>query len=220
MANTYLFFLNEINDWFKNSGRNFGWRVKKLTPYEILVLEFLLQKTKSQVIEKFYPKFIKKYPTVQKLARAKAMEVEKLLKPLGLSKVRAHRMIGTSKVIVDLHDSKTPSDFKELKDLPGVGSYIASAVICFGYGKYQMPIDVNVKRVIGRFFDGHIMGKIREGTSKNHAKKILQIAETGKNDPKKLCWAIIDFGGVVCTSRNPKCLICPLSKRCSFFQNA
>lgn len=81
-----------LTNWFKENGRNFPWRRKSATNYEKIISEVLLQRTKAETVAKFYPTFIRKYPSWKKLALASELELQDTLRPLGLYKQRGSRI--------------------------------------------------------------------------------------------------------------------------------
>lgn len=210
------FFAENLLNWYSRNGREFVWRKRKLTPYETLILEFLLQKTKSQVINDFFPDFLSEYPDLKALANASKDNVEKLLEPLGLSRVRSERMVKSAKILVDEYESNFPKNAEDLKKLPGVGDYIAKALLCFGFNKWEIPPDINAKRLFGRFFEGESEGYRAKSIGANE-EKLIEHAKSLGAGPKSLAWSILDFGGVICKSK-PSCEDCLIKSKCSYYE--
>ncbi|MHA2298284.1 MAG: hypothetical protein ACXADA_19825, partial [Candidatus Hodarchaeales archaeon] len=97
-----------LTDWFKKNARTFFWRKVQLTPFQSLVVELLLQKTRAETVEKFVREFLKQYPDPQAVVGTKTSELERRLQPLGLSKRRANHLKEISKTIIDEHEGTVP----------------------------------------------------------------------------------------------------------------
>lgn len=203
-----LFFEQIIADYYRKSGRfELPWRKKEVTPYEVWVSEIMLQQTQVSRVIEYYQKFLKKYPTVERLANTSWEEFLPYYQGLGYY-ARGRNMIKTAQVIVKEYGGVFPKTKEALVTLPGIGGYTAAAILSFGYGKNEIAWDTNLKRVVGRFFYGSKKARIE--TEKLHTLFTLP--------RKKLNAALMDFGSSICTSR-PKCANCPLQKQCFYFQS-
>src|SRR5688500_18633386 len=94
------FFQKEILSWFQIQGRNFLWRRKGLSNYQYIITEVLLQRTKAETVAKFYPNFLKTFPTWRSLVNANIEILENYLKPVGLYRQRSRRLIGLAQEMV------------------------------------------------------------------------------------------------------------------------
>ncbi|WP_054956757.1 hypothetical protein [Paenibacillus dakarensis] len=206
----------ELLAWYSNNGRHhFPWRNTK-DPYRILLTEFLLQQTHVRKVEEVYEQILFKYPDLNELARANIEIVEEIIAPIGL-RYRAQRLINTAGIISTQHNGKVPNDYKELIKLPGVGDYIANAVLCYAYDHPVVPIDTNVIRLFTRYF-GYTSNNPRPRMDKELASKIRAHFEVMKST-REANLAVLDFAGAVCTARNPEHLLCPLSRHCKYFNS-
>ncbi|MGC8936731.1 MAG: hypothetical protein ACP5KV_05135 [Candidatus Methanomethylicaceae archaeon] len=194
---------NALLSWFREHGRTFPWREGVPDPYKILVTELLLQKTKAEAVAEIWSNFFKAFPTVKDLSSAKERDVLEAIKALGLA-YRAERLIALSRQIVEKFSGEIPSSFYELLRLRGVGPYIASAVLCFAYGKPEPIVDVNVMRLINRF-----RGYTDEKSVRDFISKIIS-----SDCPKELNWAILDISATICKPKKPDCPSCPLDRMC------
>lgn len=194
--------------WFASNARNLPWRLET-NPYRILVAEKLLQQTTYGHVLKVYAVFLEKFPTIHKLAQAAVSDIEATIRRLGFQRQRSVQFKNIALAIVKEHDGNVPSTKEELLNLTGIGHYVANAVLCFAFGQDIPIVDVNVRRVIGRYF-GWIKMKDREIES-----RLSEMIPRGK--AKEFNLAIIDFSALIC-SRKPKCKICFLSDYCSHFQ--
>ncbi len=118
--------VRELLEWWSQNQRIFPWRNAR-NPYHILVAEVLLHRTRANQASRAYEKFLERYPTIEVLAAADSGELLDLLKPLGLS-WRAALLRSMAEMIVRDHGGLIPEAAEELKSLPGLGDYIASAV--------------------------------------------------------------------------------------------
>src|SRR5688572_25856731 len=120
-------FQNDILKWYKKNGRKFPWRNKSATNYQRIISEVLLQRTRAETVAKFYPKFIKKYPSWKKLAKATVKQLEKDLQPIGLYRQRAVRLNAFAKEMAK-RNGRFPENREEIDRIPFVGQYIGNAI--------------------------------------------------------------------------------------------
>ncbi|GIO98303.1 A/G-specific adenine glycosylase [Paenibacillus lautus] len=205
------FFWTELLTWYTDNGRHqFPWRNTK-DPYRVLLAEFLLQQTHVRKVEKVYEKMLLKYPDISELASADIETLEEIIAPIGL-RYRAERLIKSAEIICSQHNCKVPNDYDELRKLPGIGDYIANAVLCYAFDQPVVPIDTNVIRLFTRYF-GYTSRNPRPRMDKELAAKIRTHFE-GMDSTREANLAVLDFAGLICTSKNPKSTECPLSKNC------
>jgi A/G-specific adenine glycosylase len=203
-------------EWGRNHSRSFFWRERELDPYESLVVEVLLARTRAESVEPVAREFLDRYPTPGALRQAVPESVEDLLRPLGLFRKRASALLDCAERLVVEHGGEVPEDVGELQELPYVGRYAANAILCFSFGRSQPVVDSNVARVFERYFD------LREPESKLGNDK-LYWAVAGRLVPKEKTrlynWALLDLGSAICMPRSPNCEKCPVSVRCAFPEN-
>jgi len=200
-------FTTQLLEWFSHNARDFPWR-KETNPYKILVAEKLLQQTTYGHVLKVYNVFFEKFPNIQSLAQAEISDIEGTIRRLGFQKQRAKQFKKIGLTILKEHKGKIPSNKGDLMELNGIGSYVANAVLCFAFNKDEPIVDMNVRRVVGRYFGWK---KIKD---KEIEKRLSRLIPKGK--AKRFNWGIIDFSGLIC-SRKPKCKICFLGDPCSYF---
>jgi A/G-specific adenine glycosylase len=202
-----------LSTWAKQNLRDYPWR-KTSKPYDILVAEFLLQKTDADTVAPIYVTFLERYPTSEKLAQATVEEISKLLKPLGLL-FRAERLCQTAQIIRQQYSGKIPNSETELLKLPGIGKYTARAICSQAFGQPSVVLDTNVARILERFFG------IEGERVKSRCKILWQAAETVAPDTQVGLWnlTLLDFGALVCKAIKPKCFECPLSERCHWLKS-
>ena len=143
-------FAGHLLTWAKCNLRDHPWR-KTDSPYDILIAEFLLQRTDADTVAPIYEVFLTRYPTLNESAIAPVEDVAKLLQPLGLF-FRAERLSTTAKIIVERHKGKVPQQETELLKLPGIDKYTARAILSQAFNRPAAVMDTNVARVLERFF--------------------------------------------------------------------
>ncbi|BAF69320.1 A/G-specific adenine glycosylase [Nitratiruptor sp. SB155-2] len=188
-------------EWFEKHGRHeLPWRQTQ-DVYKIYLSEIMLQQTQvSRVEGEYYPKFLKRFPTLKALAQASENEVLALWSGLGYYS-RARNLLQCAKICKDT----LPKEPKELMKLPGIGTYTANAICAFAYNQPVAVVDTNIKRVIMRFF------------ALQDEKEVQQKAQMilNTNEPKKHNLALMDLGSLLCTPKNPLCDQCPIQQWCA-----
>jgi A/G-specific adenine glycosylase len=200
-------FLKGILAWFSSNARNFPWR-SEVDPYKILVAEKLLQQTTYGHVLKVYSQFFEKFPDVRSLARAEVSEIESTIRRLGFQRQRARQLKDLASMVLTDYDGRIPSSKEDLLRLSGVGKYVASAVMSFAFDKNEPVVDINVRRVVKRFFGWE------DAKDEEIERRLRRLIPKGK--AKAFNWGIIDFSALIC-SRKPKCKKCFLSDLCTYF---
>ena len=200
-----------LSIWQKiESLRDFTWR-HKITPYRILIAEFMLQRTRAEQVEPVYTQFIKRYPTIVSLSKAKTKEVARYTKHLGIH-WRAKHFVTAAKFIVKKYKGRIPAKREKLLAIPGVGEYVAGAILTVAFQKPEWVIDSNIARFLNRYHGLGLQGEIRR------KKEIIELSKQffKHNNTRKLLFSILDFTALVCLPRNPLCAKCSLKKRCKY----
>jgi len=193
--------------WYEECGRDLPWR-RTEDPYKILVSEVMLQQTQvDRVIPKFH-EFLQKYPTVQDLAEARPEDVRKTWYPLGYN-IRPYRLHGIACEAMERYGGRIPSKENELLSMKGIGRYTAGAIQSFAFQKDAAILDTNVMRVLHRIFIGTGDPKKQKSTLWILSEKLIP-----KGKGYDFNQALMDFGAMVCTARNPFCLLCPMRDIC------
>lgn len=207
-------FQQTLLNWYDTYGRHFPWRNKRLTQYQIIIAETLLQRTKAETVSKFYSQFIKDFPNWTNLAHADTAAIEHYLKPIGLYKQRAKRLKSLALEMVK-RKGKLPKDRAELESIPFMGQYIANAVELIIYKQPSPLIDVNMARLLERYFGKRKMSDIRYDPYLQN----LSYMAINHSNAKEINWAILDYAALICRAKNPKCNICKLRIGCDYFLN-
>jgi len=200
--------------WYNLNKRDLPWRETN-NPYIIWVSEIILQQTRvNQGIHYFY-RFIEHFPDIKSLADAPVDDVLKLWQGLGYYS-RARNMHQAAKTIMNDYGGKFPQDYSEILKLKGIGEYTAAAIGSFCFNTAVPVIDGNVIRFLSRFFG--VYESISTAKGKKTIKKLAEENIDSKN-PGTYNQAIMEFGALQCTPKNPDCIECPLRKECYAYSN-
>jgi A/G-specific adenine glycosylase len=195
--------------WFHANARNLPWR-KNRTPYAVWVSEIMLQQTQVATVVPYFNRFMKRFPTVETLARAKQDTVLKHWEGLGYYS-RGRNLHKAAKLIVSDYGGQLPDTLDELQNIPGIGRYTAGAIASIAFNRPAPILDGNVIRVLCRLFC--IEGNPKDDVTK---KQLWQLAETlvHTKHPGDFNEAMMELGAMVCTPKNPLCPNCPLKNHC------
>lgn len=211
LSNQATVFRKRLQKSFRSHHRQFDWRETD-DPYAILLSEVLLQRTQASQVASHFNRILCQFPTPVALAAAPEDKAYEALRPLGLAK-RARTLVAMAQVLVADFDGRVPQDPDLLVNLPGVGRYIASATLCFAFGRRIPIVDTNVIRIFSRYF-----GIVSNERRPKDDPRLWRIAETllPRRSIREYNWALIDFAALVCTVRNPSCRTCPMKRECRF----
>ena len=207
-ADTVRTFRQRLLRWFRRHGRDLPWR-KTRDPYHVLVSEVMLQQTPVSRVEQYYPGFLARYPTLDRLASASPAQVRESWDGLGYYR-RATNLHRFAVTVVEEMDGKVPRSSEELRRLPGIGRYTAGAIASFAFEQSVPAVDTNVARVIRRaFFSPRSIPSDR---------RIWAMATALVPRRGKTAWAfnqaIMELGALVCTARVARCGVCPVRNVC------
>lgn len=196
--------------WFLRYQRPMPWRQTR-DPYAITVSEFMLQQTQVSTVIPYYHRWLRRFPTWQKLAQASSQEVLKMWEGLGYYH-RARNLHRLAQGVAAQRQKQLPSTVGELIKLPGIGRYTAGAVASMAFGQRAAVLDGNVVRVLTRLFE------IRDNVSNPATqRKLWELAESLLPEASACGThnqALMELGSLLCTPRNPACKKCPLRKIC------
>ena len=204
--------MKKLIDWSLKRYSDLPWRVNR-SLYTTLVSEIMLQQTTvGTVVNKFGP-FIKKFPTIKKLAKAKEEDVLLAWEGLGYYR-RARNLHKAAKFIVSEFNEKIPKDVELLKTIPGIGDYTANALIAIGYDEKALAIDANIERVLARYYgvEGMTAAQLKKHFRDEFKKGFLNKMSTW--GPRNFHEAIMDLGRTFCQAKKVDCDNCPLKRNC------
>jgi A/G-specific adenine glycosylase len=200
-------------NWYEENRRDLPWRHNP-TPYQVWLSEVILQQTRVNQGWDYYLRFIEKWPTVADLAEASEEEVLKMWQGLGYYS-RARNLHHCAKQVVEQYGGQFPADFEQLRKLKGIGNYTAAAIASIAFNLPHAVVDGNVYRVLSRLFDIDTPININEGQTvfAQLADELLNREQPGLHNQ-----AMMEFGALHCTPKNPNCLHCPLQAQCLAFE--
>ena len=206
---------NKILYWYDNNKRSLPWRKKNSQikrEYYTLVSEFMLQQTQVSTVIPYFKKFIKNIPNLESLANINEKKLLKYWEGLGYYS-RVRNLKKTAKIVVSKYKKKLPNTLEELKTLPGIGDYTASAILSIAFNKPFIPLDGNVERIIKRILN---LKSEKEISKENiiKKKKFLGIS----NRSSDYAQALMELGALVCKPKNPLCTKCPIIKNCTSYK--
>ncbi|MBV9924481.1 MAG: hypothetical protein JOZ96_05515 [Acidobacteria bacterium] len=172
----------------------------------------MLQRTVAANVARVYPAFLAKYPDFAALSRAEPGELEEILKPLGLWRLKAHIFRRLAEAIAE-RGGEVPATRDELERLESVGQYTASVVLNTVHGIPEPFVDVNMARVLERFFGPRTYFDVRDDPYLHTLSR--RVVEGG--DSLQANWAVLDFSALVCRAKRPLCEQCPVRARCDYF---
>ncbi|KUH80038.1 MULTISPECIES: A/G-specific adenine glycosylase [unclassified Mycobacterium] len=196
----------QLLDWFDRGQRDLPWRRPEVTPWQILVSEFMLQQTPVARVEPIWLAWVRRWPTPSATAAAGAADVLRAWGKLGYPR-RAKRLHECATVIAAEYDDVVPSDVETLLTLPGVGAYTARAIACFAYHQRVPVVDTNVRRVVARVVHGRA-----DAPASSSPRDLADVEALLPDDElaPKFSIALMELGATVCTARAPRCGVCPL----------
>ncbi|HLW84397.1 MAG TPA: A/G-specific adenine glycosylase [Candidatus Sulfotelmatobacter sp.] len=197
-------FRRNLLAWYARHARDLPWRESR-DPYRVWLSEIMLQQTRVAAVIGHYEEFLRRFPTVQKLAGAREDNVLAAWSGLGYYR-RARMLHAAAKVVVRELGGKFPATAEEWRELPGIGRYTAAAIASIAFGEAVAVVDGNVERVLRR-----VSG--RRLTS----EELWQAAEDllDRKRPGDFNQAMMELGATVCTPRAPGCLTCPVVDLCA-----
>jgi len=194
---------------------------KKLTPFEVLVSTILSQKTERRGTKKAFDELKEKVGlTPEKIAGASLSDITDAIKTAGLYRSKAPKIKEVARIVLEKYDGDlsiildmpTLEARKELIGLPGIGPKTADILLSFVGNRPVFPVDVHIERI------GKRLGLIRQEAKYEE----MRAAYEGVIPPEERMrahMALIEFGREICTARNPKHGICPVSEYCDYYKN-
>jgi len=201
-----------IVNWFKRNKRDLPWR--NTTPWGVMVSEYMLQQTPVNRVLPKWIEWMERWPTPKDLAAATPAQVITAWGRLGYPR-RALRLHAAAQIIAEDFNNEVPEDLETLQTLPGIGEYTAAAIAAFAFDRRTLVMDVNIRRVLTRVIDGNEHPKPAP-TSRERARRLALLPEKNAH-----IWAAatMELGALVCTSKNPKCELCPVISNCNWRKN-
>lgn len=195
--------------WFGRRGRKLPWRTQgRRDPYRVWLAEIMLQQTTVPAVIPYLRRFLKKWPDVHALSRARPESVLKAWAGLGYY-ARARNLHKTARIVATDFNGRFPDTAAELETLPGIGPYTAGAIAAIAFGRREAAIDGNVLRVMARVLGTSSSMARLKAEAEAALLKILPRERTGD-----FAEALMDLGATVCTPKAPACPACPWRGDC------
>lgn len=201
-----------LYQWAETIDRDLPWKATR-DPYQIWLSEIILQQTRVEQGRPYWLRFVERFPTVRDLASASQDQVYQVWEGLGYYS-RARNLHTSAKYIVEELGGRFPTTYDGLIALKGVGPYTAAAIASFAYNLPHAVVDGNVMRVITRLYGIHT--PIDTTAGKAQVQDLVAEA-LDTDDPARFNQAIMDFGAMQCTPKNPDCDRCPFSSDCQAY---
>lgn len=210
--------MRELSDiliaWYEEHRRELPWR-ETTDPYAIWISEIILQQTRVAQGLEYYRRFLQRYPNVVALARSTEEEVLRMWQGLGYYS-RARNLYAAAREIDSVYGGVFPTDYDEVRRLPGIGDYTAAAICSFAYGTPVAAVDGNVLRVLSRLFDWEEPIDTSGGR-----RRYVELAQSllDRQRPALQNQAWMEFGALQCVPRGADCAGCPLQQHCLAYKN-
>jgi A/G-specific adenine glycosylase len=205
--------VDRVLNWYAAHARDLPWRRPEATPWAIMVSEFMLQQTPVERVRAPWQAWLERWPTPASLAAASPADAVRAWGRLGYPR-RALRLHQAAQMITHAFNGRVPEDRESLLRLLGVGSYTAAAIRTFAYGRREIVLDTNVRRVLARIGSGVAL----PGPTPTAPERTLADG-MAPHDPRRAArWAIasMELGALVCRARNPLCDACPVRDLCAW----
>lgn len=208
-----------ITGWYDAHARDLPWRRPGVTPWAVMVSEFMLQQTPVTRVLGVWEAWMDRWPTPADLAAAPSGEAVRAWGRLGYPR-RALRLHAAAVAITEQYGAQVPASYHDLIELPGVGDYTASAIASWCFNARHVVLDTNIRRVFARA----VSGVEFPATSVTRAERDLaavllaEVPGAGTDDDEAAHWniAVMELGALVCTATNPACTDCPILDQCAW----
>ncbi|GAB4471372.1 MAG: A/G-specific adenine glycosylase [Anaerolineales bacterium] len=203
----------ELLAWYAQNARTLPWRGRS-SPYAIWVSEIMLQQTRVETVVPYYLRWMERFPDLASLANAREDEVLRYWEGLGYY-ARARNLWQAAQIVQQRYQGNLPQEVSSLRKLPGIGNYTAAAIASIAFGQDEATLDGNIRRVLARL----TANRLPLHTTQSD-RELLHFAKShlpaGKAAQYNQAW--MDLGAMICTPRQPRCELCPLSAHCQSFQ--
>jgi len=201
--------------WYAEHQRDLPWRRPDAGAWGVLVSEFMLQQTPVNRVLPVYQSWLERWPKPGDLAAEPSGEAVRAWGRLGYPR-RALRLHAAATAITEQHGGVVPSEYDQLRALPGIGDYTAAAVASFAYGRRHAVLDTNVRRVLARAYSGEQY----PATSVSAAERLLAESLLPQEPSQAAAWAAasMELGALICTAKSPRCEACPVADLCAWRQ--
>lgn len=212
--NQKVAFQRRLMDWYAQHHRSLPWR-DTTDPYAVWVSEVMLQQTQVNTVIPFYLQWMTRFPDIQRLSESDLQTVLKNWEGLGYY-ARARNLYRAAGIVMRRHHGRVPNNRHAFMALPGVGDYIASAVLSIAFNQPHAVVDGNVKRVLARLFLVDLPVN-RSSSLKTFTDIAMKMMDS--HTPGTYNQAIMELGALVCKPRRPGCISCPVKGHCLAYES-
>lgn len=198
-------FRDLLLEWHRREGRQYPWRTG-VDPWRVLMAEVCLRRTRADQVVPVFEALCEIAPTPEAMIRRETEVLETMLS-LGL-RWRAENMVAIARALVRDHGGRVPESPEALLTLPGVGDYVAQAVLIFGFGRMGVVIDTNTQRIAARLLQ-------RPRMKRWQVRLDLQRLAGADGSDASVNYALLDLGALVCQAGRPLCVACPVRRHCA-----
>lgn len=204
--------VDPILRFFADHGRDLPWRGPDVTPWAVMVSEFMLQQTPVARVLPVFESWTARWPTPADLAADSPGDAVRAWGRLGYPR-RALRLHACATELVLHHGGRVPADVDQLLALPGIGDYTARAIAAFAFGHRVPVVDTNVRRVLNRLVRGNT-----DAGAATPADRVLMesLLPAEPSTAARLSAAVMELGALVCTASAPDCPSCPVVSSCAW----
>ncbi|QEO13391.1 A/G-specific adenine glycosylase [Agromyces intestinalis] len=206
-------FADRVVAWFAGAARPLPWRAADVSPWAVLVSEFMLQQTQVARVQPKWEEWMLRWPTPADLAGVPPSEAVRAWDRLGYPR-RALWLHRAATEIVERHGGEVPDDLDALLALQGIGPYTARAVAAFAFGARHPVVDTNTRRVLARVVDGRA-----QAAPPSAARDLAAMSAVLPADPaaaRAFNAGAMELGATVCAARLPRCDACPVADLCAW----
>ena len=197
--------------WYERNRRTLAWRAsagETPDPYRVWLSEIMLQQTTVAAVDRYFRKFIARWPDIEALAGASLDEVRAAWAGLGYYS-RAANLHKTAGIVAGEHGGRFPQDAAALCKLPGIGDYTAGAIAAIAFDAQEAAVDANAERVIARYFAIAAALPKAKPELRRFAATLVPAKRAGD-----FAQALMDLGALICTPKRPGCAKCPWVRDC------
>ena len=180
-------------------------------PWRLLVMGRLSAQCTDARVNIVCRELFSVFPTAEAMAYGDLAEIERIVKPCGLYRMKASSIKDASRMLIEDFGGELPRDMDELLKFPGVGRKIANLLLGDVFGLPSVVCDTHCMRICGRF--GMYREDLRDPVKIE--KILLELLPEGEGSD--FCHRIVNFGREVCSSRSPRCHECPMSDLCHHY---
>ncbi len=198
---------NSLITWFRSHRKSYPWR-KNRTPYSVWISEIMLQQTTVTAVIPYFEKWMRKFPSVIRLAASDEQTILSAWEGLGYYS-RARNILKTSRILVENFAGNIPDSYETLIKFPGIGPYTAAAILSMAYQQPYPLIDANVRRICQRLLAIRHWDATQESVSNVFLKKNISAKSPGDFNE-----ALMELGQNICTTAEPRCGTCPIKTHC------